>query len=181
MPGVDPALDRVILRCLEAVPDRRPASAPEAKQALPPLSPRDTEEAEGSGRLAPPVALGLLAAALLLLGLHAWLGPRVLLWHQLPLRSPDWLADEAAQILERLGHERAGHSASGLAWDLDRIHDIRERAGPERWGVLGSSRSPVLYFWHRTSPEWPHSSSPTWRPPCRSPRRRRGGWCPRTC
>ncbi len=155
VPGIDPALDRVILACLEISPARRPASALEAKQGLPPLSPRETQEAEGSGQLRPAVALGLLAAALLLLALHAWLAPRVMLWHQAPLeKSPEVLAGDARAILKRLGHESSGaHVASGLAFDLDLIQDIQKRAGPRPWGDLARGRSPALYFWYRDSPE----------------------------
>jgi serine/threonine protein kinase len=170
VPGIDPALNRVILGCLAINPARRPASALEVKQGLPPLSPRETQEVEGTGQLRPIVAAGLLGATLLLLALHAWLAPRVMLWHQVPLEnSPEVLAGDARAILKRMGYESRGdYSASGLAWDLDHIQDIRNRPAPDRWGDLARSRSPVLYFWFRTSPSPLHPSylpSPADPPP----------------
>jgi serine/threonine-protein kinase len=150
-PGVDPALDRTILRCLAIKESDRFASALEVKQSLGLLlSPRETQKVEGSGLLRPRVALGWLAAALLLLALHAGLAPWVMLWHKEPLReSPADLAHRARRTLQRLGHEsHPDNSASAFAWDLDRLAEIRGRDGPDRW-----AGSPVLYFWYREGPQ----------------------------
>jgi hypothetical protein len=161
--GLDPALDRAILRCLEFNPARRPASAAELKRMLPPLSPQETENVEGTGRLGRLLALTLLTAALLLLLLaHAWIAPAVLLFHQVPLErrtktgstpcSPEDLATQARTILEELGYARQPHRVSGLAWDEDCLNQLRQR--PARDGRLDPvhQRQAILYFWYRESP-----------------------------
>jgi serine/threonine-protein kinase len=150
VPAIDPALERAILRCLKLDEKDRPASALELKRALPPLSPRETRQAEDAGLLSGRWALGLLAVSLALLALHAGLAERLMLWHQAPLeKSPQKLAAEARALLDHLGYEaHRENSASAMAWDLDHVEAVRKRPGPDRW-----SGGPALYFWYRESPE----------------------------
>src|SRR4029077_4674096 len=84
--SLDPAVERVILRCLEADPPNRPRSALAVAAALPggdplaaALAPRDSAAARlvaaagAVGSIRPAVGLAALAAAALGLVLTAWL------------------------------------------------------------------------------------------------------------
>src|SRR4051794_4135134 len=89
VPGLSPAVERAILRCLVGDPTRRPRSAIEVAATLPggdPLagalaagqtpSPRMVAYAGGEGNVPPWLGLALLAATLAALTLYAWLYQR---------------------------------------------------------------------------------------------------------
>src|SRR4051794_4159059 len=115
--GLDPAVERAILRCLEREPDDRPRSAYEVLASLPggdPLvaaltagetpSPRMVADAGGEGTIRPWVGLALLSAVVAGIVLVALLADRVMLFRKVPLPEPPAvLARRAQQILERLG------------------------------------------------------------------------------
>jgi serine/threonine protein kinase len=110
---IDPAVERVILRCLEHKPAQRPQSVYQVLAALPggdPLaaalaagevpSPDLIANARDAGGLRPPAALGLLAAMLDFLGItyFVYAGTTVM-----PERSPAELSVIAKQVLEEFG------------------------------------------------------------------------------
>ena len=113
---LDPAIDRVIERCLEPDPALRPASAPVVAASLPggdPLaaalaagetpSPELVAAAGGTGGLRTPVAIACLAAVVAGVALVAWVGDRVSPFY-LDLDKPrEVLAYEAQQLIGDLG------------------------------------------------------------------------------
>jgi serine/threonine-protein kinase len=165
---LDPAIERVILRCLERDPALRPGSALAVSAALPggdPLaaalaagetpSPEIVAAAGQTDALRP--AIGLSFLALIFLGLlgAAALSDRVLLIAKIPLdRSVDVLEDRARQIIEKLGYaERPADTAHGLVVFNDYLsYVIRTDRTKARWDALATGAFPTVRFWYRTSP-----------------------------
>ena len=167
--GLDPAIERAILSCLEGDPALRPHSARAVADALPGGDPihsaleagetpaPDLVAASGpEGTLPPSQAFGTLAATLAMLGLLMLLSDRasVLGWVQTP-RSAAALEDHARDILRRLGHTgRPVDSARSVTGFNDeyrryvRAHDL----GANRWGVLRDQSQWDVLFWYRQAP-----------------------------
>lgn len=116
-PHIDPAVEKVILRCLAKSPDSRPASALEAAVALPggdPLqaaiaagrtpSPEMMAAAGAEGSLKPLAAWGLLGLFFALLALSVFLSPRSVLLGEPGFRkNPEVLAERCRELIEKLG------------------------------------------------------------------------------
>ncbi|HET7433636.1 MAG TPA: serine/threonine-protein kinase [Thermoanaerobaculia bacterium] len=164
---IDPAVERVILRCLDREPSQRPRSAREVIDALPggdPLkaamlagetpSPRLIAAAAAQGTLKPRTAWTLLALTFVLLTVII-VSVRVhsMLRFAGADKPPAALAEHAEEVLARLGVPRQVYRAGGfqehrsfIAWlvatDHSRNRWQRLRRGP-----------PALSFWLRESPE----------------------------
>ena len=108
---IDPLVERVILRCLEKDPEKRPASAMQVAAALPggdPLaaaiaagetpSPEMVAAAPKAGALRPAVAIACLVGVLLILALHVAFSGKVKLHNYVPLtKSPEIQTERAAR------------------------------------------------------------------------------------
>ncbi|MDX2146041.1 MAG: serine/threonine-protein kinase [Planctomycetota bacterium] len=165
VPDLDPAVERVIERCLEADPARRPASAIAVAAALPggdPLaaaleagetpSPRLIAESGSDGSMSPLRAWTLAGlGALLLLGLAVLHDIGGL--HRLVPREvePAVLRAKALEMTRKLGpgvQER--HQAWGFSYVGDTMRHLRERG---EWSRAYDGSPEVVAFWLRLDPE----------------------------
>lgn len=159
---IDPAVERVVERCLRAEPSQRPASALAVAGALPggdPLaaalaagetpSPEMVAAAgEGSG-LAPRIAVPLLVAVIAGLAVVAVLCNRIVALPQMPALSPDVLAQKARDIVQKTGYNTApADDAAGFDWGTGLINYIWDRDKSARWNEV-LTRLPVLLYWYR--------------------------------
>ncbi|HEX6101115.1 MAG TPA: serine/threonine-protein kinase [Thermoanaerobaculia bacterium] len=155
---IDPAVERVILRCLEEDPALRPATAHEVLLALPgsdPLraavaagetpSPEMVAAAGRTGELPAPRAWALLFLTLALLALMPLLRQRVEVTSRMSeVKGPEALRDRARSVVRSLGYARAPYE-SGAYVRNTRYADARPRNAR-----LGPAAAPFLY---RDSPE----------------------------
>jgi serine/threonine-protein kinase len=166
--GFDSAVERVILRCLEADPSRRPASALAVAAALPggdPLaaalaagetpSPEMVAEAGDKGAASPALCWGALAVFISALAVFLALAPRTFLLGMVRLeRPPEFLQERAKDILSQAGAEaKPADSLFAFAVNQDYIEDLAHRDGGSmgRWSVLQSSPPSGILFWYRQS------------------------------
>jgi len=165
--GMDPAVERVIMHCLETDPEERPASALAVMAALPggdPLaamlkagempSPELVAASGRRGSLSPKRALQLGAVVLLGLAVSMWVWGMPSLGENVGgILAPEVLAHRADELLAKFGYEI---EKSDSAWGFVIDRDVVSRAAPSsdsEWrAVLRSEESPVLRFWYRSSP-----------------------------
>ena len=168
IPDLDPAIERVILRCLEHDPARRPPSAIAVAAALPGGNPLAAAIAAGetpspdlvaaageAGTLSP--AIGALCFAGVLIGLIL-LAPLMRDVSLIGLTKielgPQALIERAHTVLRNLGYaDPAGDEAVGYMTDIDYLQHIDEHdRSATRWRALATSQPPALLFWYRQSP-----------------------------
>ncbi len=165
--GLSPAIERVILQCIEEVASDRPESVRDVLRALPgddslrqliasgeTPSPRAISAASRVGELSLPMAWSAAAAMMLLLVAIIAASRYTMLYRQVPLNmSPDVLADRARQIIRSAGYEpRPPGSRAWMGIDLDAL---QEATGT----TTAIDRSPAfrrispLRFGYRESPQ----------------------------
>jgi serine/threonine protein kinase len=165
---LDPAVERVILRCLDPEPSRRPASALAVAAALPggdPLaaalaagetpSPRMVAAAGQGVGLAPGIAVALLAVAIVCLtGWYMLAVRRSALERIPPGYSPEVLSQKAREIIHNLGFTApAADQASDYYWDSSYFDYVRTHNGPSpNWSAVLAKQPVPLRFWYRQSP-----------------------------
>ena len=166
--GFDPAVERVILSCVERDPANRPASALKVAAALPggdPLaaalaagetpSPELVAEAGAVGGLTPVQASTCLTALIVLLVGVVAVSQEAQLTPMVPLaNSPDVLRDRARGIIRTLGYtEPPSDSDSGF--DIEQAfvdHVAREQTSHPGWDTLSSGPPYAISYWYRQSP-----------------------------
>jgi len=177
---LDPAIERVILRCLEHDPALRPGSALAVAAALPGGDPLAAALAAGETPSPEMVAaagehsafslrIGLSLMTFIIVGLMtaAVLADRVLLIAIIPLdKSVDVLEDRAKEVIAKLGYtDRPADTARGFLLLQDYIaYVLRTDKSANRWNSLSSGAFPSLRFWYRTSPTPLDWVSSNWRP-----------------
>jgi serine/threonine-protein kinase len=166
---INPAVERIILRCLESDPQHRPRSALAVAAALPggdPLaaalaagetpSPELIAEAGQSGGLKPPWALSLLVASLVAVGVLIALSSEMMLVRRAALdKSPDVLADRAREVVAEAGWtDPPADSLCGFLPNWDYYEHLSESGpAPERWSVIEKAQPAMLRFGYRRSPQ----------------------------
>jgi serine/threonine-protein kinase len=163
---LDPAIERVILRCLNKNPELRPASALSVAAALPgadPLaaalaagetpSPEMVADAGSSEGLEPWVAWSALAAvAVLLVALLAMIGRTPVLRLTPPELSTAVLSVKAREIAATLGYADRVDEAQGFQIEAPYLqHIARSSDTVDRWEELGVRQPAALRFWYRQS------------------------------
>jgi serine/threonine protein kinase len=167
---VDPVIERVIARCLDPDPVKRPQTALAVARMLPggdplaeALAAGDTPSPElvaNSGSqegLRVPVAMACLAVVIVGIVAIAWLSQRNNFVNQTPLEFvPETLAAKAREIADSLGYtERPVDRAFGWFQDQSyRAYAATQPDSAQRLAQLGSNRPPVLYFWYREAPRY---------------------------
>jgi hypothetical protein len=164
---IDQLADRIIRRCLEKDPDRRPASALQVAAALPggdPLaaalaagetpSPEMVAASGGVGTVSPRVGLALLACVVIGVASAIFMNDRTQVANYLPLsRSPEVLADAAHGVLERLGYREPIRDAAWGFTVTDYLqYLIKSDPSPWRWENLRRGQPPAVTFWYRQAP-----------------------------
>ena len=165
---LDPLIERVILRCLDKDPAKRPSSALQVAAALPggdPLaaalaagetpSPQMVAAAGEKTGLAPRVALSCFAAVLLGLVLYFVVGLRENGLERIhPENPPEVLAKKSREIISSLGYAGApADKADGFDYDSDFLTSVeKDHSQPQQWDRVLTQRPPVLRYWHRQSP-----------------------------
>jgi Protein kinase domain len=173
---LDPALERVILRCLQTDPRQRPASALAVAAALPggdPLaaalaagetpSPEMVAAAGETEGMRVGWAVACLAAVLAGLVLCLWLEPGLKLTGHASLDyPPEALALRAREYLERFGYtDRGKDRAHGFLYDTrDFVPYLKQHdPSPKRWQHIDGQPA-LIRFWYRQAPE--HLVATSW-------------------
>jgi Protein kinase domain len=167
--ALDPAIERAILRCLEADPDRRPASALAVSAALPggdPLaaalaagetpSPEMVAAAgEGAGLSARVAWLAFLAVLVGIAGMFGMALRTSPLDRMRPEYTTEVLAQKARDVIRQLvSPERARDEAFGFQWNDDLVKHVVETDKPAPdWNKVYTQRPSPLEFWYRQSRE----------------------------
>jgi hypothetical protein len=163
---LNPLVERVILRCLDKDPGKRPASALQVAAALPGGDPLAAALAAGetpspemvaaSGEtegLRPIVAWVLMAGVLVLVIAAAVWSGKTKLYRRVPLEiPPDALAQRARDILQSIGYsEPPVDTAMGFYEGKDFLRYITEHdKSKTRWDNLDTG---AFVFWYRSSPQ----------------------------
>jgi serine/threonine protein kinase len=166
---LNPVIERVILRCLEAEPSARPANVLSVAAALPggdPLaaalaagetpSPQMVAASGETAGLRPRAAVACLVAVLLGLSLATFLGIRYGGLEKMRLElTPEVLTQKAREIIARLGYpERPTDSASDFHYDSDFQEYVENNDKPHpNWDAVLAARPSLLGFWYRQSPD----------------------------
>ena len=162
---LDPAIDRAIMRCIDATPSQRPSSALAVAAALPggdPLaaalaagetpSPEMVAAAGTTSALRPAGALLGLTIALAAIVAWALLSDRLLVTSVVPLpKPPILLAERAREILVSIGHSPGIDSGYGMM-PANFLSYGRTRPDLVTRERLATGNPAALHFWYRGSP-----------------------------
>jgi tRNA A-37 threonylcarbamoyl transferase component Bud32 len=166
---LDPAVERVILRCLEPEPRNRPASAMNVAAALPggdPLaaalaagetpSPQMVAAAGENAGMKPRTAMICLVALLLGLGVSVYMALRDSGLEQIGLEQPpEVLRQKAREVISQLGYGgRPADYYFDFDYDTDFTNYVEKNDKPRPdWNRVLASQPPALHFLYRQSPQ----------------------------
>jgi hypothetical protein len=165
---LDPLIERVILRCLEIDPAKRPVSALQVAAALPggdPLaaalaagetpSPEMVAAAGATEGVRSRLVLALLGIVVLGMFASILIAESTQLVNRVSLEyPPEVLAARARELIPQLGlSANAADSAYGFDVDRTYLTYIQDHDKTRsRWNVLSGDRPPAMTFWYRQSP-----------------------------
>src|SRR5580704_14898724 len=165
---LDPLIERVILRCLEIDPEKRPASALQVAAALPggdPLaaalaagetpSPEMVAAAGETEGLRPVLALGILVVIIVGLLASVFIAESTQVVNRVSLEyPPEALAAHARELVAQLGLSgNAVDSAYGFDLNSSYLTYIQDHdKSPSRWSAVSADRPPAMTFWYRQGP-----------------------------
>jgi serine/threonine-protein kinase len=167
---LDPLVEKVIERCIQREPVKRPSSALEVAAALPggdPIaaalaagetpSPEMVAAAPKQGILRPHIAAAFFASFLGLLALCCWLTKYTAVYRLTPLdEPPEALRGHARDVIRRVGYtEQPLDSADGVILKRDYLNYIAAHdQSPTRWEKLRTEKPGPYRFWYRQSPRY---------------------------
>jgi len=167
---LDPAVERVILRCLEPDPARRPPSALLVAAALPggdPLaaalaagetpSPEMVAASRETATVSVRLAVALLLLAVAGVAVAAVLHSKADVFGSLPTdKPPDVLRERARDLVHGFGYtEPPVDSHFGFDGASSYLNYVeRHDPSPDRWALLVAQQPPLVYFWYRQSPQY---------------------------
>jgi hypothetical protein len=164
---LDPTIERVIQRCLEREPSKRPSSALAVSAALPggdqlaaalaageTPSPEMVAAAGEQSAVQPGIGLALVAFTAVMLAILTVVSQRFGVIDRIPLpKSTDALRDRAQEMLERLGYPEAPYdSVHGWMFRRDYVDWAAGEGGADPRALLPGGRTGTVNFWYRTSP-----------------------------
>jgi protein kinase-like protein len=166
---VDPAVERIILRCLDPDPLKRPAGALAVSAALPggdPLaaalaagetpSPEMVAAAGTQEGLKPALAIACLAAILIALGANVILESQQNLASKVNFElPPEALAVQARRTIQQFGYPGpVADRAFTFDYAGDYLIYLREHSKHALdWNAIGAGQPPPIYFSYRESPQ----------------------------
>jgi Protein kinase domain len=166
---LDPAVERIVRRCLDNDPQNRPQSALAVAAGLPggdPLaaalaagekpSPELVARATDREALRPLVALACVSAIVACLAGIPFLKSQTAWISKTPFEnSPDALAQKARDTARAFGYpEKPFDSAYGMHYAADYLRDLDQPRGKSRSTLahLNTGQPAPILFWYRTSP-----------------------------
>lgn len=166
VPNISPAVERVILRCLDPDPRNRPPSALHVSSALPggdPLaaaiaagetpSPDMLAAASDPGAMKVSRALACLATVIVSLLVIAMANRTRSLAAFIRPQQGEVLASRAADVARRLGYPQQPYRAYGFSTNEEYIkHVAQTDKSVGRWERLRRRHPSPVLFWYRESP-----------------------------
>jgi len=167
---LDPLVERVVKRCLDPDPQKRPQSALAVALALPggdPLaaalaagetpSPELVASASEHEALRPLVALGCLGAILACLAAIPFLGSQSAWIAKTPFDTPqDALAQKARELIRQFGYtDKPVDTASGMNYASAYLQNLNQRGKSiSTLAHLNTGQPAPIHFWYRSSPRY---------------------------
>jgi hypothetical protein len=165
---LDPLIERVILRCLENDPQKRPSSALQVASALPggdPLAaalaagetPSPEMVAAAGETIGPAPRAAIACFATVILGISFFVAASLkesALARIHPENPPEALAKKSREIISSLGYfAQPVDRADGFTYDYDFLSYLGSNNVPRpEWDRILSEQPPLLRYWFRQGP-----------------------------